>query len=192
MWLKQSAHGPAAGEHYGGLGTIVVLDDCGGFCLALVEQCVAELRGRAWPAMERGFVRSCTMSKRGTMGEHGARSRSESRRWTERQGRQVVAEWRKIGLSASEFARRHGMNSQRLSWWSKRLGELSTRKEADGRRTSLISLVPAEVRMRAPVSAALSLAVMRLPCGISIEFADAGAMSAGWVASLVSALSRES
>jgi hypothetical protein len=53
-------------------------------------------------------------------------------------------------------------------------------------------LVPAEVSMRAPVSAALSLAVMRLPGGISIEFADAGAMSAGWVASLVSALSRAS
>lgn len=132
------------------------------------------------------------MSKRRTEGEAGGQSERCGNRWTERQGREVVAAWRSSGLSASEFARRHKMSPQRLSWWCKRLGESSARKETGGRRTSLISLVPAEVRLSGPVCSTLSLTVMRLPCGISIEFADAGAMSAGWVASLVSALSRGS
>lgn len=132
------------------------------------------------------------MSKRRTEGEAGGQGERSSNRWTERQGRKVVAAWRRSGLSASEFARRHKMSPQRLSWWCKRLEESSSRKEPGGRRTSLISLVPAEVRLSAPISSTMSLAVMRLPCGISIEFADAGAMSAGWVASLVSALSRGS
>jgi len=132
------------------------------------------------------------MSKRTTVDECGEHVESERRRWTERQGRKVVAAWRRSGLTAREFARRHKMNPQRLSWWRKRLGESSTREGTGRRETSLISLVPGEVCMQAPASAALSLAVMRLPCGISIEFADAGAVSAGWVASLVCALSRGS
>lgn len=132
------------------------------------------------------------MKTRKTDGETSECGACGGTRWTERQGRQVVAEWRKSGLSASAFARRCGMNPQRLSWWRKRLGESSCRKEIGSRRTSLISLVPAQVRLSAPVCSTLSWAVMRLPCGISIEFADAGAMSAGWVASLLSAVSRGS
>jgi transposase-like protein len=142
--------------------------------------------------MEQGFARSSTMSKRRTQDENGERGDLGSRRWTERQGQQVVAAWRRSGLAASEFARRQGINQQRLSWWCKRLRKSNASKDTDSRRAPIISLVPAEVRVHTPVSAALSLAVMRLPCGISIEFSDAGAMSAEWVASLVSALSRGS
>jgi transposase-like protein len=132
------------------------------------------------------------MSKRRTEGEDGKPGDIGSRRWTEQQGRRVVASWRRSGLLASEFARRQGISQQRLSWWCKRFGKLNISKDTDSRMASIVSLVPAEVRMCASVSAALSLAVMRLPYGISIEFADAGAMSAQWVASLLSALSRES
>jgi len=167
-------------------------DDCGVYWFVPVRQSVTEVRGRDEQRMEQGFTRSSTMSKRRIQCENSERGDLGSRRWTERQGRQVVAAWRRSGLAASEFARRHGMSQQRLSWWCKRLGKSNASKDTDSRMASIVSLVPAEVHMRAPVSAALSLAVMRLPCGISIEFADAGAMSAGWVASLVSALSRVS
>ena len=44
-------------------------------------------------------------------------------RWTEVEGRAAVAAWRKSGLRASEFARRQGINVQRLHWWRKRLPE---------------------------------------------------------------------
>lgn len=132
------------------------------------------------------------MSKRRIQNENGECRDLDGRRWTERQGQQVVAAWRRSGLAASEFARRQGISQQRLSWWRNRLGKSNASKDTDSRMASVISLIPAEVRMHTPCLAASSLAVMRLPCGISIEFADAGAMSAGWVASLVSALSRVS
>jgi hypothetical protein len=192
MGLDLSAHGPVAGERLGRLGTVFAQSRREVCNVALVHQSVTELRGRVEPAMEQGFARSWTMSKRRTRDKNGERGDIGSRRWTERQGQQVVAAWRNSGLAASEFARRQGISQQRLSWWCKRLGESSAREGAGRGRTSIISLVPAEVRAHAPVSAASSLAVMRLPCGISIEFADAGAMSVRWVASLVGALSRES
>jgi hypothetical protein len=87
------------------------------------------------------------------------------------------------------------MAAQRLSWWCKRLEKSGEGDEKDRSSTSSISLVPAQVvRIGAPahISAAASLAVLRLPCGVSIEFVDADALSAQWVASLLSALSRES
>lgn len=159
----------------------------------LVGQSMSKVRGREEPTMEQGSVRSLTMSKRRTERAIGELGELGCSRWTEGQGRQVVAAWRCSGLSASEYARRHGISPQRLSWWCKRLGKSSASEQVDRQMTSTISLIPADVRARVPssVSAMSSLTVMRLPCGVSIEFADAGAMSAGWVASLVGALSRE-
>lgn len=134
------------------------------------------------------------MRKRGAKSEGGKRADSVGVRWTEHQGRRVVDEWRSSGLSASEFSRRYGMSPQRLSWWCKRLGEQEAHHGAGRSSTPMITLVPAEVRVRALASASevTSPTVLRLPHGVSIEFPAASEVPARWVAALVCALGSES
>lgn len=112
------------------------------------------------------------------------------KRWTEREGRQALAAWKESGLSGGAFARRHGLNPQRLFWWRKQLGDW-TAAEAKKKRTistSIVSLIPAEVRT-GTTSAAMAL---RLPGGVVVEFADVSAVSPSWIASLVSEVWRQS
>ena len=120
-----------------------------------------------------------------TTGEFGRR------RWSEREGRQALAAWEQSGLSASEFARRHGLNPQRLLWWRKQLGQWSEGEAIKKRTVAVPSLVPAEVRVNTASSGAPTM-VLRLPGGVAIEFADTNAVTPGWVASVVSELWRQS
>ena len=46
-------------------------------------------------------------------------------RWTESEARGVLAQWRSSGESLAEFARRRGVQQQRLAWWLKRLGSVA-------------------------------------------------------------------
>lgn len=43
-------------------------------------------------------------------------------RMTESEGRALVEAWRDSGLTQGEFARRRGVNAQRVQYWSRRLG----------------------------------------------------------------------
>jgi transposase-like protein len=43
--------------------------------------------------------------------------------WTEAEAQAVLEAWEASGLSVAEFARRHGLGSQRLRWWKKRRAE---------------------------------------------------------------------
>ena len=101
------------------------------------------------------------------------------RRWTEREGRQALAAWKDSGLSASAFARQHGLNSQRLLWWRKQLGGWETGKATEQPGSSTVSLIRAGM-------------AVRLPGGVVVEFADVNAVSPIWVASLASELWRRS
>lgn len=46
---------------------------------------------------------------------------AKRRRWREADGRAVVQAWRSSRLSVSEFARRLGVDEQRVRWWKGRL-----------------------------------------------------------------------
>jgi hypothetical protein len=48
-------------------------------------------------------------------------SRAQEQPWNEAQGRSIVLEWKKSGLSAAKFAAAHGFEKHRLWYWSKRL-----------------------------------------------------------------------
>lgn len=52
-----------------------------------------------------------------------------SKRWTEGEAQRVLAEQVRSGLSDRAFARREGLDPQRLWWWRKRL-ERSRQNEA--------------------------------------------------------------
>jgi hypothetical protein len=47
------------------------------------------------------------------------------KRWDEGQARRIIARADRSGLSDRAFARREGFDPQRLSWWRRRLGEVS-------------------------------------------------------------------
>ena len=99
------------------------------------------------------------------------------KRWTEKEARRALAGWRRSGLSASEYGRVHGVQGQRLSWWSKRLGVGSTSNLS-------VRLVPAEVTSETHVRECAAV-VVRLGVDVAIEVAEPGAVAPSWVAALV-------
>ena len=70
----------------------------------------------------------------------------------------TVREWKSSGLTARQFARRHGVSDRTLTWWSSML-----RRGTRAKREST-SLVPLEVKVARPVS-------MHLGSGAPIEIA---------------------
>jgi hypothetical protein len=97
-------------------------------------------------------------------------------RWTADDARRVLAAWHASGERAGRFARRQGLNPQRLSWWRDRLGQW----EATG--GALVPVVSTEAG--APVR-------VRLPGGATVEV-DSEAVEATWVASLLRGLASAS
>jgi hypothetical protein len=103
--------------------------------------------------------------------------RVAGKRWNEKEAQRAVAGWRRSGLSASEYGRAHGVQGQRLSWWSKRLAVGST-------SDSSVRLVPAEVISETYVRARAAV-VVRLGAEVAVEITDTAAVGASWVAALV-------
>jgi len=47
---------------------------------------------------------------------------AQRRYWREAEGQSVVTAWRDSGEGVKSFARRYGVNPNRVSWWARRLG----------------------------------------------------------------------
>jgi hypothetical protein len=104
---------------------------------------------------------------------------TETRRhWSADHARGMLAAWRRSGLSLAAFARRQGLNAERLRWWRKRLGTV------EGKGATL-AFIPAVV------SAKISPVVVRLPRGVEVEAPDVTAVPARWLAEVVRALETE-
>ena len=88
--------------------------------------------------------------------------------------------WHDSSLSASAFARTHGLNPQRLLWWRKRL------KSSKETALAPLTFIPAEV------TGATASVVLRLPGGVVIELADAAGVAPSWISALVAELKRQS
>lgn len=92
-------------------------------------------------------------------------------RWTESDARRVIAEWRSSGERLAEFARRRGVQRQRLTWWVKRLGAVTAP-----------TFVPVAVRGEADwpvVGAAITIDAVG---DVRVELRALDAASAEWVA----------
>ena len=105
----------------------------------------------------------------------------QKRRWSADDARRVLAAWGASGERLSPFARRHGLNPQRLTWWRDRLGEWETTPAATG--GSLVPVVSG-VTAGAPVR-------LHVPGGATVEI-DSEAVPAAWVASLLRELASSS
>jgi transposase-like protein len=91
----------------------------------------------------------------------------DGRRWSEGEARRVIAACEVSGESVAEFASPHGIDSQRLYWWRRRLGgsvcELSP--------TTTAKFVPVTIREG---SAATSVAAVVVTIdGVHIDVGEA-------------------
>lgn len=104
---------------------------------------------------------------------------SKKRQWTEEQARKVVAAWEKSGLPVSRYEREMGLSSNRLRCWRRRFKKPQARGKS-------VALVPVVVRAE-PSS---SMVKLNVPGDFSIEVADAGLVTAQWVAAVARELAR--
>jgi transposase-like protein len=104
------------------------------------------------------------------------------RRWSEEDARRVLAAWRESGDSAYAFAREHGLNAQRLGWWSKRLGDWEPADEVDGFVRADVIATPRSTPSSAPV-------VVHASSGVVIEV-EPTRVDATWLAALLLELDR--
>jgi hypothetical protein len=124
------------------------------------------------------------------MSTQGTAAKRQARRWQQwspEEAQEVLKEWRASGLALGRFARQRGLGAERLRWWKKRLGDWSEKGSGTQRGT----LVPVVLTGQAPaVEARRVPVVVRVPGGMVVEVAEPAAVSAEWLAGVVSQLSR--
>lgn len=98
-----------------------------------------------------------------------ARSERRSRSWWS----ETVERWKRSGLTAAQFGRRHGVSDRTLLWWSSML-KRGTRAEREPRA----AIVPLEVTVTPTVTAlggnaieiAVGRAVLRVEVGTDVAY----------------------
>lgn len=63
-----------------------------------------------------------------------------ARRWSREQGEWVVSEWQRSGQSVQSFAAQHGIDPQRMYFWSKRSKPQHKCKRGNQRRPEIVEL----------------------------------------------------
>jgi hypothetical protein len=108
---------------------------------------------------------------------------SNRKRWSWKQGSNVIGEWRRSGLSMAAFARKRRLGTQRLRYWRDRVEGEGT---GDGeRRAAEVKLVPGVV-----VGLGSSRISVHLARSVIVEAATADDVEPAWLAELVVALER--
>jgi transposase-like protein len=112
------------------------------------------------------------------------------RKWSEEEGRFVVAAWEESGESVPTFARGAGLFPQRVYWWKERLGRGGEPARTAVVTASTSTFVPLTVRAEEPAPRGLSGAAVTVVVSseLRIEVAELDATSAAWVATLVKSL----
>ena len=106
-------------------------------------------------------------------------------KWTEKQGREVIRQWRRSGLSMSAFARESGWNTQRLRYWRKRLQDDDARsRRATSSTAREQKFVPGLV---VDVGSKAGLSIV-LPQGIVLEARSCTEVDPNWLADVLRAL----
>jgi hypothetical protein len=103
------------------------------------------------------------------------------KRWTKKEARKVMRQWRRSGLSLGEFARKQGWDEQRLRYWAAR-DEVGVEREAKGEPgTRFVPGIVVDVGAHERVSVAL-------PRGVVVEARRLEDVAPTWVAEVVRAL----
>jgi hypothetical protein len=111
-------------------------------------------------------------------------------RWTESQARQVLQEWERSGEPMAAYARRRGLQTQRLSWWRKRLGRGSAERAVAA--VAPAAFVPVALRVATvsePTAPAAAVAAwVDVGGALRVELRVLDDASVAWLAALVRAL----
>lgn len=94
---------------------------------------------------------------------------ARSKRWTEDEGRAVLADWQASGKTIVEYSRSIGVQAQRLFSWRRRLGDTIGGE---------LSFVPV---IAAAASDAPRAAMVVSRAGLRIEVHEVDASTAAWV-----------
>lgn len=125
-----------------------------------------------------------------------------ARRWRKQDAREALEAQAKSGLSIEAFAKQSGIRANRLRRWQRRLGWRTSKRETGTSRVENraaaaagpgagnggLHLIPA-VAVGAEVTE--GAVVVRVD-GVVIEIVNTATVAAGWVASLVGGLRRDS
>lgn len=113
------------------------------------------------------------------------------KRWQESDGRRVVEAWRNSGESAGVFARRLGVDEQRLYWWRRRLGHSAAQPapppSALEQALAAPVLLPVTIR-RGHGAGGGDAALVAEVGAVRIEVHDIEAVPAQWLCGLLSGL----
>lgn len=113
-------------------------------------------------------------------------------RWTEDEARTVLEAQRGSGETVPQFARRLGLDPQRLWWWRKRLGEIAqsepAKNEPQNGPSALAHFLPLVVRAEAVRSSAPGPAAVLVSGCVRLEVRELSPESATWVALVAKAL----
>lgn len=99
------------------------------------------------------------------------RKAARGKRWNAADGEAAVSAWRASGESISAFARRHGIDAQRICWWRDRLED----------RAEAAALVP----VRITSSMGVAVAVRVIAGAHEVEVIEPARTSPEWMAALV-------
>lgn len=106
-------------------------------------------------------------------------------KWTKKQGREVIRQWRRSGQSMSAFAHEKGLNTQRLRYWRDRLQDEEVSTEgvtgSTGRDQKLVPGLVVDVGSKGELS-------IVLPQGIVLEARSCTDVDPNWLADVVRAL----
>jgi len=137
----------------------------------------------------------------------GRSSKGQARRrnWREEDARRALEAQRRSGLSVEDFATWIGVSARRLQWWQQRLDGTASKPEVGRRSVELTRTVQPEETISADRGVRLIPAVAVGAAGgrvgepaavvlrvddLVVEVAEAGAVPAPWVASLVAGVRR--
>jgi transposase-like protein len=125
-------------------------------------------------------------------------SELRGRRWSEADGRRVVAAWKASGESVFAFAARVGLDAPRVYWWrthlAKRGGKAASAGKRDTHHRVLAPLVPVTI-CESTIAGQVTTrgcpsVVVEATGGLRIEVSEVSSTTAAWVAALVSSLRR--
>lgn len=109
--------------------------------------------------------------------------------WKESDARRVLEALAASGDTLAGFARRHGLTSQRISWWRSRLGDWlpDASTPAPSLRKQFESGFVPVIASRVEIGSNRVVAVVRVG-NVAIDVCDPSAATASWLASFIEAL----
>jgi hypothetical protein len=123
---------------------------------------------------------------RKTTAEKFAANFTDGHHWNEAEAQQVLDAWDASGESGAGFARRLGIDPQRLHWWRRRLGRRTEKSRSMA--TTSPAFIPVVIGAGDRAAEGVAVLVVDADGGVRIEVRQVDSGTASWVAVLLTAM----